>query len=247
MNRRSERNWWRRPARLRVEATADGIELLCFDESPMCTTLPTRFLMGRFLDTAIALGTRIMLQRPNFRAGAIYCPTGVSRALPADHRADQAALSRDSFRRRPRLSLRRSGASVAAFLFSTRCRDRRALRDVFLRYEQRRARPTKLSAAKKAPADCARRSARLFFGPTSERLRGKPFTSRLPRSRRALAWAHRRQRAYRMAHEIATRCGGSYGSSTFFTTAARAVHCIRSTDSCRVEAASKARMICRER
>jgi cell division protein ZapE len=88
----------------------DGVDLLCFDEFHV-HDIADAFLMGRFLDTAIGLGTRIVLTS-NY-------------AVPADDRTDQTLLHRDSLRRRTRLSFRHRGSGTAAFFCTARRGDPR--------------------------------------------------------------------------------------------------------------------------
>lgn len=60
----------------------DGIELLCFDEFHV-HDIADAFLMGRFLDTAIGLGTRIVLTSNYAPEGLLPDPEFHERFLPA--------------------------------------------------------------------------------------------------------------------------------------------------------------------
>ncbi|OAJ63738.1 ATPase [Paraburkholderia ginsengiterrae] len=60
----------------------DGIDLLCFDEFHV-HDIADAFLMGRFLDTAISLGTRIVLTSNDAPDGLLPDPEFHERFLPA--------------------------------------------------------------------------------------------------------------------------------------------------------------------
>jgi cell division protein ZapE len=124
----------------------DGIELLCFDEFHV-HDIADAFLMGRFLDTAIVLGTRIMLTSNYAPEHLLSDPEFHERFLPTIEqiRRHFRVIHFDGAR-----DYRFGGQAHPSprFFSPLDAATGDALRDVFLRYESSGALDaTKLSAA----------------------------------------------------------------------------------------------------
>ena len=78
----------------------DGVALLCFDEFHV-HDIADAFLIGRFLEIALELGTRIVLSSNYAPQGLLPNPEFHER-FGADYRADQATLRGGAFRWRAR-------------------------------------------------------------------------------------------------------------------------------------------------
>jgi cell division protein ZapE len=124
----------------------DGIELLCFDEFHV-HDIADAFLMGRFLDTAIALGTRIMLTS-NYAPDALLSdPEYHERFIPTIEQIKRhfRVIHFDGGR-----DYRFGGErhDTPRFFSPLDAAAADALRQLFLRYESRGAlEPAKVSAA----------------------------------------------------------------------------------------------------
>ncbi|WP_345816376.1 cell division protein ZapE [Paraburkholderia sp. PREW-6R] len=124
----------------------DGTQLLCFDEFHV-HDIADAFLLGRFLDTAISLGTRIVLTSNYAPQGLLPDPEFHERFLPTIEQIERAfiVIHFDGAR-----DYRFGGehAQAQRFFAPLDASTEGALRQLFLRYEGDEAlRPTTLSAA----------------------------------------------------------------------------------------------------
>ncbi|MBB5419469.1 cell division protein ZapE [Paraburkholderia atlantica] len=124
----------------------DGIELLCFDEFHV-HDIADAFLMGRFLDTAINLGTRIVLTSNYAPDDLLPDPEFHERFVPTIAQIKRAftVIHFDGAR-----DYRFGGevAEVPRFFAPLDASSEAALRDIFTRHESDAAiEPVKLSAA----------------------------------------------------------------------------------------------------
>ncbi len=157
-----QRTAWRRPSRLGLSQWLDGVELLCFDEFHV-HDIADAFLIGRFLEIALELGTRIVLSSNYAPQGLLPNPEFHER-FGADYRADQATLRGGAFRWRARLSLQRRSGRTPALFCTARCGDRRA-RTANLCTVRKRSRAGPKDAIRRGPS--ADRARRRHIAPTS--------------------------------------------------------------------------------
>ncbi|WNC94239.1 cell division protein ZapE [Paraburkholderia sp. FT54] len=139
----------------------DGTELLCFDEFHV-HDIADAFLMGRFLETAIGLGTRIVLTSNYAPDGLLSDPEFHERFLPTIEQIKRCftVIHFDGAR-----DYRFGGeeAQMPHFFAPLDAANREALRQIFVRYEgSETLDPVTVSAAGRPLAACAAGAALLW-------------------------------------------------------------------------------------